>query len=85
MYSYDTIEKHICRNYLLLTFNGVATLNWIAFNGHSAGRVARVGLKFGAQVALIRPLICQSFSPIGYLEGLKNLIFGCNFQQKSSM
>ena len=43
--------------------NGVATLNWNAFNGHRTDRFAWIGLKFGVQVAPIRPLICQSFCP----------------------
>ena len=61
---------------------GPATLFYNAFGGFGSGSLARIGLKFGVQVALTRRLICQSFRAIGFLEGLKNLIFGCKWLQR---
>ena len=59
----------------------MATLKWNAFDGHRAGRIARIGLRFGVHLAPNRQLFCQSLIVIGCLDALKILIFGCNFQQ----
>ena len=65
----------------MIMITGPATLFYNAFGGFGSGSLARIGLKFGVQVALTRRLICQSFRAIGLLEGLKTSIFGCNWLQ----